>query len=177
MCKVFLRPIEKYEDIEKIYMYVIRSDKQFLFSKQFACGSFGMFEKWLNEQIKFWYHDFFIICDEKQNTIGFTYSYEFNLNDAHCKYSLCIFEEYEGKGLGAAAGMKMLKYLFNTYPLKQVFISVYDYNQNSLQINRKAGFKEVGCLPNYRFHNGEYFDMHILVMTREKYRDSWFGKK
>ena len=62
-----------------------------------------------------------------------------------------------------------MDYLFKKYPLKQILISVFDYNANSLSSNLKGGFEEVGVIPEYRFCDGEYHAMHILRITREKF--------
>ena len=101
-----------------------------------------------------------------QKIIGFTFSYDFFELDQHCKFTLCLFESFQGKGFGPAAATKMIDFLFRSYPLKQIFISIYEYNTLSLKLNLKAGFKEAGILPNYRYYNGRHHALYILVIDR-----------
>ncbi len=84
-----------------------------------------------------------------------------------------LYEEYQHCGLGAIAGIKMLDYLFKKYPLRQVFISVFDYNTNSLSSSLKGAFVEVGVLPEYRFCGGKFYSLHILRISREVFYEKY----
>ena len=149
---------------------MMKEENQTLISHGFQINSLPLFERWITEKFaRNDYHDFFMIEDSLGNTIGFTYSHDYYIYDAHCKYTLCLYEEYQNRGDGAIAGIKMLDYLFSKYPLKQVFISVFDYNSNSLNINRRGGFEEVGVLPEYRYKGGGYYSLHVMRITREHF--------
>lgn len=168
MLKVIFRNFDYKKDLERLYTYMMKEENQILFSHGFQIHNIPMFERWINEKFgKNEFHDFFMIEDTKGNTIGFTFSYEFFNYDAHCKYTLCLYEEYQGCGLGATAGIRMLDYLFKKYPLNRIFVSVFSYNYKSIRNNLKGGFEEVGVLPEYRFCGGEYFSLHILTISRE----------
>ncbi len=175
MYKVNLRLFEYEKDIKCLYDYMTKPENKILFSHVFQTNSDREFVEWLNSRFKCLYHDFYMIELEnregdKNTSIGFTYSYDFFANDGHCKLGLCLFEKYQNKGYGVGAALKMLNYLFATYSLNQVFTTVFDYNQNSLQSNLKGGFKEVGILPNYRFYDGQYYSLHYLTMERENFK-------
>ena len=66
-----------------------------------------------------------MIENSKRKTIGFTFSYDFFSYDAHCKYTLCLYKEFQNHGLGAIAGIKMMDYLFKKYPLSVHFFFCY----------------------------------------------------
>ena len=168
---VKFRSIDLKKDIQGLYEYMTDEENQILFSSFFRINDICFFEKWLTEKLIRSYHDFFMIDNSKGETIGFTFSYEFYLLDLHCKYTLCLYKEYQDIGLGAYAAIKMVDYLFRNYPLQRIFISVYDYNKKSLVYNIKGGFEEVGVLPEYKFYNGKYFPIHILTINREKFYD------
>lgn len=168
--KVKLRSFDYKTDLERLFLYMTKEENQTLFSHSFQIHNLAMFEGWITEKFsKNIYHDFFMIENSRGQTVGFTFSYDFFIYDCHCKYSLCLYEEFQSMGLGVYAAVKMMDYLFSKYPLKRIFISVFDYNKNSLSCNLKGGFEEVGILPEYRFSKGRYFSMHILTISRESF--------
>ena len=170
MYKVNLRLFEPEKDIRQLYTYMMKPENQMLFSQTaIPVNNLIMFEQWLNDKFHYLYHDFFIIENKEGDAIGFTYSYEFYPNDGHCKFALCLYEESQNRGYGAVAAIKMLDYLFSLYSLNQVYTTVFDYNQNSLSINKKGGFVEVGILPNYKFYGGQYYSLHYLCLERSKF--------
>lgn len=170
MLQVRFRSFDYARDLERLYTYMTKEENQILFSHGFQVHNIPMFERWISEKFaKNEYHDFFMIEDSQGQTIGFTFSYEFFNYDAHCKYTLCLYEEYQNIGLGAVAGIKMMDYLFKKYPLNRIFVSVFDYNKKSIANNLKGGFEEVAVLPDYRFYGGEYFSLHILTISRDDF--------
>lgn len=170
MFQITFRNFNYQKDLERLFSYMTKEDNQILFSHGFQIHTLTLFERWLSEKFATnKYHDFFMIENSQGETIGFTFSYEFYNYDAHCKYTLCLYEEYQNLGLGIIAGIKMMDYLFTKYPLNRIFVSIFDYNKNSIACHQKGGFKEVAVLPDYRFYGGDYYDLHILTMTREKF--------
>lgn len=170
MLNVKLRRFNYRKDLERLYCYMMNERNQMMFSNGFQLHNIEMFEHWITEKFaQNKYHDFFMIENDKGNTVGFTFSYDFFNYDAHCKYTLCLFEEYQNTGYGAVAGIMMMDYLFRNYPLRRIFISVFDYNTSSLVINKKGGFEEVGVLPDYRYWGGDYYSLHVLTITKEAF--------
>ena len=166
---VVLREYREQQDLEPLFQYMNSDETQKWFSHKFQLNSLDQFRGWLRERIQYSYHDFFILENDQEIPIGFTYAYDYFSYDLHCKFTLCLFPLYEGYGYGPLAAIQMLDHLFSVYPLRQIFISVFDYNQNSLACNRKAGFVEVGKLPDYRFWKGRFYSLHYLVMQREAF--------
>ena len=165
--KIRLRPIQYDNDLIILYSYMSDSCNQKLFSHKFQCNSLCAFERWLSEKLNSTYHDFFMIEKKDGTLIGFTFSYDYFENDRHCKFTLCLFEDYTKLGYGVLASIQMLDYLFSNYSLNQVFTTVFDYNHDSLSIHRHEGIIKVGELPNYRYHNGSYHALHIFSIERE----------
>ena len=170
MLSVSFRNIDYAKDLDTLYRYMMKEENQILFSHAYQINSLPLFDQWITGKLaRNEYHDFFMIENAPGETIGFTFSYEFFACDGHCKYTICLYDEYKNSGLGAAAGIRMMDCLFRKYPLRQIFISVFDYNKNSLEINRKGGFTEVGVLPDYRYSDGAYASLHILTMSRQDF--------
>lgn len=170
MLQVKFRSFDYSKDLERLFEYMMKEDNQILFSHGFQIHNLPMFEGWISDKFKRSdYHDFFMIENFKGETIGYTFSYDFFRYDGHCKFTLCLYEEYQNKGFGAIAAIKMVDYLFRKYPLRQIFVSIFGYNKRSIDNNIKGGFEEVAILPDYRFCNGWYHSLHILTMSREKF--------
>jgi len=170
MFKIHFRRFNYSKDLELLYTYMLCEEHQMLFSHSFQSHNINMFEHWLTEKFaRNEYHDFFIIENDCHKTIGFTFSYEFFALDAHCKFTLCLLDDYKNIGYGAVAALKMIDYMFKKYPLKRLFVSVFDYNNNSISNITKGGFELNGVLPEYRYHAGEYHSLHIFSLTREKF--------
>lgn len=173
MYNIKLRPFDYRLDLQCLFAYMLEEGNQKMFSHGFQIHNIPQFEQWITEKFaKNEFHDFFMIECDDEYTIGFTFSYDFFNYDGHCKYTLCLYEDWQNKGYGAVVALKMMDYLFKKYPLKQILISVFDYNANSLSSNLKGGFEEVGVIPEYRFCDGEYHAMHILRITREKFYET-----
>ena len=170
MMQLSFRSFDPNKDLERLFRYMSDERNQALFSHGFQINTARQFEGWLSQKLASGeYHDFFMIENGRGQTVGFTFSYEFFPFDGHCKYTLCLYEEFQGMGLGALAGAKMMDHLFGKYPLNRIFISVFDYNAQSIEANKKAGFVEVGVLPDYRYLHGAYHALHILCITRQEF--------
>jgi len=174
MQDLILRKIDYNNDLHVLFKYMTDLESQSLISEQFQINTIQMFDRWLSSRFEMGvYHDFFMIETVGGKTIGFTFSYDFSLANGHCKYTLCLFNEYQGTGLGASAAIQMMNYLFKAYSLKQIYISVYEYNKESLRMNVRGGFEEVGVFPGYRFYAGEYHNLHILRITRKIFNSKY----
>lgn len=170
MHPVKFRKFDYSQDSKRLFEFMMKEKNQRLFSHTFQIQTQPMFEQWLSEKLaRGEYHDFFMIENAKSETIGFTFSYEFLICDAHCKYTLCLYDEYQNSGYGALAGIQMMDYLFCKYPLRRIFVSIFEYNQHSLAVHKKGGFTEVATLPEYRFWGGNYYSLHILTISRAEF--------
>lgn len=164
--------IESKKDIDSLYLIFARED-QFLYSTNLRFNTKQSFEKWINDRVGTDFHDFFLVKDKsKNNLIGYVHDYDFSLIDGHCKLTLYIDEEYRKTGIGGFVAINFIKYLFSRYPLRKVYSTIYDYNSESLNSNFAAGFVEEGVIGDYRYHGGEYYAIHYLSMSREKFDDS-----
>lgn len=170
MKPVTFRKFDYSRDSKQLFAFMMNEKNQRLFSHSFQIQTLPQFEQWISEKLtRGEYHDFFMIENPKGETIGFTFSYEFFAYDAHCKYTLCLYDEYQNSGYGALAGAQMMDYLFRKYPLRRIFVSIFNYNHHSLSIHKKGGFTKVATLPEYRFEGGDYHSLHIFTISREEF--------
>jgi RimJ/RimL family protein N-acetyltransferase len=68
-------------------------------------------------------------------------------------------------GVGVDASILFLKYLFNYYGYRKVYVEVYAFNTDVVKMAGKAGFVLEGCLKGHRWWNGRFWDQHIYAIT------------
>ncbi len=156
------------EDLEALFAIMLDNRDQILSNQRIQINSIPNFEQWLMNNMSSFYHDFYLIKNVADHSIiGYVYSYDYRIYDGHCKVCLVLSPNHRDSGIGAFVGIKFLDQIFTNYPLRKIYIDIYDYNQQSLNCNLGIGFIEEGCLKNYRYDKGTYFDLHLLSITRE----------
>lgn len=170
MKKIIFRKFMIRKDLEILYRIMSDPMEQINIQRKASYNSTVEFEEWILEQLKGHFHDFYILEDiEKHRVAGFVYSYDFRISDGHCMICVYVMAEYRNLGVGAMCSLQFLDELFRDYPMRKIYLSIYDYNRQSLQSNLHAGFREEGCFKEYRYFNGKYWDMHILAIDRNTF--------
>lgn len=164
--------LESKRDIDFLYS-IFNGNDQYLYSTNLRFNTKQSFENWIRNQVCTDFHDFFLVKDKnKNNLIGYVHNYDFSLIDGHCKLTVYIDEKYRKTGIGGFVTIYFMNYLFLMYPLRKVYSTIYDYNFESLNSNLAAGFVEEGRINNYRYHNGVYYAIHYLSMSRDRFNDT-----
>ena len=157
-------------DLADLFDLMTDARDQALFHCRFPVNSLPDFEKWMIANMTHLYHEFYVIvAKDNYSIVGYVYSYDYKFFDGHCKVCIFLKKQYRDVGMGALCGMRFMSDLFSSYPLRKIYIDVYDYNEQSLQCNLGIGFVEEGCLKDYRFLDGKYHDMHLLSITRDAF--------
>ena len=125
------------------------------------------FQKWLNSSLVDQINDFMVFTDN-DTFLGFAYSYEFHPLEGHTRMTVAVKKEYILSGVGCMIATKFLEYLFKTYSLRKVYMHVYDYNNNSINLLQKIGLTEEAKLKEYHYYNNKYYDMIIYSITRKE---------
>lgn len=157
---------------DKLFQYMTDPGEQMMFLTYTPSNSVKDFERWLDDQLKYFYNEFFVV-EDKDELIGFVYSYEHHERDGHCKIGVYIAPKWRIGGIGAIAGLQIMQYIFLHYPMRRINCDVYEYNKPSLDSLLNCGFKKMGAWKEYRFHNGTYYDLILLSMTRKAYMDKY----
>lgn len=77
--------------------------------------------------------------------------------------------EHRGKGLGGEALRLILDYGFRTLNLRSIGLSVHEDNPGAIACYKKAGFREVGRLPEWVFKDGRYVDKLYMCVTKREF--------
>lgn len=158
--------------LEKLFSWMNDPAEQAMFLTHSSSNSLRDFDGWLQDRLKFFYHEFFVIETEDSQPIGMVYSYDQKLRDGHCKVAVYVAPQWRN-GPGAMAAIRMLDYLFCYYPFRRVYCEIYSYNSRSLSNTLQCGFEETGRLKEYRYHAGRYHDLVLLTISREQFLDRW----
>ena len=157
------------DDLPIIYAFM-NNDEQYLFSTKLKCLSERNFEKWFLNRLSSDFHDFYTIkSSATQAVLGYVHNYDFSLIDGTCKLAVYVIPNCRHTGIGGLAAVQFMKKLFYEYPLRKLYSTIYEYNQESLKSNLAAGFKKEGILKDYRYHNGKWHDMYFLSINRETF--------
>ena len=77
-------------------------------------------------------------------------------------------EEHRSRGYGAEAIRLILNYGFMTMNLHSINLTVHADNYGGIKCYEKAGFREVGILPEVLFINGKYVDkIYMSILESE----------
>ena len=167
MYDIQLINVDMLRDAPILFNY-IDADDQYLFFTKTTFTTQNKFRKWLMHKFQTAYHDFYMIR-YRTEIIGFVHNYNFNVLDGRCTITVYIDKTYRKSGLGAYAAVKFMGVLFQTYPLRKIYATVYDYNTASLKMIISAGFSKEGTLHAYRYFDDKYADLHILSLDRETF--------
>lgn len=135
-------------------------------------NSMNVFQKWFDRKLETDFNDFMVFRTEDGDFIGFAYSYDFQPLNGHCVFTLAIKDKYQQFGLGGAASLKFIQYLFLHYNIRKVYIHIYGNNDMSIRCAEGFGFELEGTLKEYKFSNGSYVDLRIYTITRESFSTS-----
>ena len=77
---------------------------------------------------------------------------------------------YQRKGYGIEAVKLILDYGFSFLNLRNISLSVFEYNEVAYNLYKKAGFKEVGRLRKAVEIMGKTYDVIIMDMLKEEFQ-------
>lgn len=172
MARCVLDPVVLPRDTHFLYE-MMSSEDQYLYSTKLRFHSEPKFEQWLFQRLTHDFHDFYIIRDVHSSSVfGYVHNYDFSPMDGHCKLAVCIAPAYRTTGIGSIAAILFMQRLFDMYPLRKLYSTIYDYNTESLRGNLAAGFTLEGTIREYRYFDGRFHDMHYLSISREQFENT-----
>jgi len=105
----------------------------------------------------------FIIETEDKKPVGVVSLKNLHFVNKRAELSIFIGEdEFRGKGYGKCGTLKALDFAFNKLNIFRVFLEVYEFNKNAVELYKSIGFQIEGRLRFHSFKNGEY--RHLLIM-------------
>lgn len=120
-------------------------------------------EEGLQHRLKNFFHDFFLLTDEKKNIVGIAYSYDFRVNDLNSRIN--IFFALDVDEVKRLEGIEcFMKYMFEEYPLRKLIFECT--KREDVLIFEKAGFEVEVALKEYVYYSGGYVTNYIMSKER-----------
>lgn len=108
---------------------------------------------------------------EVNKAIGIIGLTDIKPKDHHAGFGIAIGEKgYWSKGYGTEAARLIVNYGFQELNLHRINSSVIAFNQRSVRMHRKVGFKEEGRQREACFRTGKYHDLVVFGMLREEWK-------
>lgn len=83
--------------------------------------------------------------------------------------SILIKKEYQGKGFGREAMLKILDFLFNELNFHRAEAEVIEYNTSSIKMIEKLGFKKEGILREAKFTNKRFWNIYRYGLLKNEF--------
>jgi len=94
-----------------------------------------------------------------------------NSKDNHATFGIVIGEkDYWSKSYGTEAARLLVNYGFQQLNLHRISSTAVAFNERSIKLHKKVGFREEGRLRQAMFKNGQYHDLVQFGILREEWR-------
>lgn len=99
---------------------------------------------------------------DRQHAIGVVGLCHWDAVNASAEVSFYIGDEAaRGKGYATRAVVMLLRYGFNTLRLHRIWAEVYAFNEASIALLERLGFKREGTLREHVWRGGKFVDAHL----------------
>ena len=108
---------------------------------------------------------------EKTKAIGTISLNGINAKDHNATFGIAIGDKkYWSKGYGSEAAALIIKYGFEQLNLHRINSGVLSFNDRSIRMHLKLGFREEGRRREIIFRNGAYCDEVMFGLLREEWK-------
>lgn len=129
-------------------------------------------ERWLqnigeNKDGKFAFFVIEAIEGETTKPIGNVELSHINHHSGNAEFGIAIFEkDYWSDGYGTEAAEMIIRYGFEQLNLHRISSFAHAFNERSLRMHRKVGFKEEGRRRKAYYRNGAYHDEVVFGLLK-----------
>ena len=103
--------------------------------------------------------------------IGSCGLHQINAKDRDAIFGIIIGEkDYWSKGYGVEAARILINYGFQQLNLHRISSAAVAFNERSIKLHQKLGFREEGRLRQAMFKNGQYHDRIEFGLLREEWK-------
>jgi RimJ/RimL family protein N-acetyltransferase len=109
---------------------------------------------------------------EKRRPIGSLNLHNISPKDHNATFGIAIGDKnYWNKGYGTEAAALIIRYGFEQLNLHRISSGAWSFNERSIKMHLKLGFKEEGRRREAVFKNGAYCDEVMFGLLREEWRN------
>ncbi len=112
------------------------------------------------------------VVDTDNKPIGSIGLSNIHPKDYHAVFGIAIGEkDYWSRGYGTEATRLIIHYGFEQLNLHRITSSAISFNERSLRLHLRVGFKEEGRQREANFKNGEYHDLVMFGLLRKEWQE------
>jgi RimJ/RimL family protein N-acetyltransferase len=112
-----------------------------------------------------------VIEGKSTKPVGNCGLHQINAKDHNALFGITIGEkDYWGKGYGTESTQLLIDYGFQQLNLHRIWSYAFAFNERSIRLHKKVGFRDEGRLRQATFKNGQYYDLVQFGMLREEWR-------
>lgn len=120
---------------------------------------------------------FYIVEKSTDKVIGIARLMRINFIYRNAVMGMFIGEKSNrNHGIGTEAGNLLLDFAFNVLNLINVMVEVFSFNEASLKLCKKCGFKEIGRRRNAIIYGKHQYDEVFLDILNEEFQNSRIEK-
>lgn len=120
---------------------------------------------------------FAIIESESEKAIGLCGLHKIDKTHGLADYGILIGEKgYHGKGIGTEAGKLIIDYAFNVLNLRNIRLSVFEFNKRGIASYEKIGFKHIGRRRKAWPVGGKAYDIIFMDIIAEEFESPYIKK-
>lgn len=120
----------------------------------------------------------FVVWDnDHHQPAGHVVAYAADLRNRLCYVGVVVEQSYIGTGIGAESLAAMVGKVFAVWDLRKIYAEVPEFTFAALQAKMAdlpasdTIFEVEGCLTDYLYSEGRYWDMYYVAVTR----DNWYS--
>ncbi len=110
---------------------------------------------------------FVVAARDSGQPAGLVVSYQADMTQGTVYMGAVFAQELHGSGIGIAATAIFMRYLFDVWPLRKIYLEVPDFNYYRFASGEGRLFVREGRLKEHHYYAGRYWDQHILAVRRE----------
>lgn len=122
-------------------------------------------------------HDnfFWVIENKDGEIVGSLNTHGCEPRNGTFEYGIAIRRKHWRKGYAREAILLLLTYYFRELRYQKCTITAFAFNEPSIRLHEKLGFKQEGRLRRMVYTDGKYYDELVFGMTVEEFEALWRG--
>ncbi|MDW0111164.1 GNAT family N-acetyltransferase [Sporosarcina aquimarina] len=121
--------------------------------------------------------DLAIIDTNQEGVVGEVVANSYEAETESMNFRILIGPRGRDRGLGTEATQLFVNHLFTASPLREITLSVFDFNPRARHVYEKAGFSEYGIEKDELEFEGERIDSILMSITRDVWQERRNGMR
>lgn len=119
-------------------------------------------------------HVFSIVESSTNQTVGRCLLFNVDMVNRSAETGIFIGDkDWWNQGIGTEAMCLLLDFAFNLLNLHSVMLGTYSFNERSVHVYEKVGFRIIGERRDVRCIRGNYYHLILMDILEDEFRSHW----